>query len=611
MGHGGVALLWNLSLDDFIQPLSKIESDRIVGIKCSFPGISSFFVLSIYLPSANHPAEEFQEYCDYLWALYESLSVQGYTILMGDFNCDLGNSMGDRAPYEPNQRGLKLAEFPNYFNLCAVNLLKQCSGPVYTYHSYYGRYRSTIDYIFLPNCLFDSIVSVKTLELDIDNTSDHLPVQTSIILPDLSFNKLSSVNNAESSSKNKILWSKFSHEEIHEKYVNRLLSDLEYFEQDFCDSVSVTENLTSLIVHHSCSLKAPTQPKSVITDGNNRKVYARLPDNVKSARILSKSAFDSWKASSFPLGSVSHDNYRSEHRNYRSLLRSFLSKLESDKVKKLCNASENNERLFWSLIKGQRSSSQMSAFLVNGKLITDKNKIREMWADHFETLGTPSDCVAFNNVFFSHVSERVKSIYQICIDDSSAVLCEPLQYEEVAAICSKLKPGVSGVMIDYEHIRFAGPALWDTLFQLYDNYFATSSVSKSLKTGIILPLFKGKGAKADNTDNYRGITLFATLCKIYEMILLNRLEKFAKQQAFFSNLQFGFEEGVGCIEASFTILETTNHMLERGSKVFGCFLDVRKAFDTVWIDGLLYKLFTELGIEGKIWLAIKDLYTDV
>ena len=35
---------------------------------------------------------------------------------------------------------------------------------------------------------------------------------------------------------------------------------------------------------------------------------------------------------------------------------------------------------------------------------------------------------------------------------------------------------------------------------------------------------------------------------------------------------------MGCTEASFTILETINHMLERGSKVFSCFLDVRKAF---------------------------------
>ena len=95
------------------------------------------------------------------------------------------------------------------------------------------------------------------------------------------------------------------------------------------------------------------------------------------------------------------------------------------------------------------------------------------------------------------------------------------------------------------------------------------------------------------------------------MILLNRLEKFAKQQGFFFNLQFGFEEGVGCIEASFTILKTINHMLEDGSKVFGCFLDVHKAFDTVWIDGLSCKLFTELGIEGKMWLAIKDLHTDI
>ena len=51
-------------------------------------------------------------------------------------------------------------------------------------------------------------------------------------------------------------------------------------------------------------------------------------------------------------------------------------------------------------------------------------------------------------------------------------------------------------------------------------------------------------------------------------------------------------------------------MLERGSKVFSCFLDVRKAFDRVWINGLLFKLFSELGIKGRMWLAIKDLHTN-
>ena len=95
------------------------------------------------------------------------------------------------------------------------------------------------------------------------------------------------------------------------------------------------------------------------------------------------------------------------------------------------------------------------------------------------------------------------------------------------------------------------------------------------------------------------------------MILLNRLEKFATDNEYFSELQLGSRKGVGCIETSFTILQTINHMIERGSKVFSCFLDVRKAFDTVWIDGLLLKLFSELGINGRMWLVIKDLYTNV
>ena len=41
-------------------------------------------------------------------------------------------------------------------------------------------------------------------------------------------------------------------------------------------------------------------------------------------------------------------------------------------------------------MKGQRSTSEMSAFLVDGNLLTDKHKIREMWADHFESLGKHS-----------------------------------------------------------------------------------------------------------------------------------------------------------------------------------------------------------------------------
>ena len=93
-------------------------------------------------------------------------------------------------------------------------------------------------------------------------------------------------------------------------------------------------------------------------------------------------------------------------------------------------------------------------------------------------------------------------------------------------MCTNLKAGVSGVLFDYGHVQFAGPSLWKHLFQLYQKFFKTCSVCESLKTGVILPLFKGKSGKANNKDNYGGITLFPTLCKIYEMVLLNRLENY-------------------------------------------------------------------------------------
>ena len=63
------------------------------------------------------------------------------------------------------------------------------------------------------------------------------------------------------------------------------------------------------------------------------------------------------------------------------------------------------------------------------------------------------------------------------------------------------------------------------------------------------------------------------------MILPNRLDNFVDHEGIFSEMQFGFQEGVGCTEASLTILETINHMLEHGSEVFICFLDVWKALD--------------------------------
>ena len=97
----------------------------------------------------------------------------------------------------------------------------------------------------------------------------------------------------------------------------------------------------------------------------------------------------------------------------------------------------------------------MTAFLVDGKRIMDKRQILDMWADHFEALGTPSVSARYDNDFCTSIATSVKAIFTSCIEDPPVVLNEPLQYDEVECVCSQLKPGVTGVSIDYEHIRFA------------------------------------------------------------------------------------------------------------------------------------------------------------
>ena len=58
-------------------------------------------------------------------------------------------------------------------------------------------------------------------------------------------------------------------------------------------------------------------------------------------------------------------------------------------------------------LKGQKSPSKMNAFLVNGNLLTDRNLIHDMWADHFEALGTPSENEYYDNAFLNRVVSGV------------------------------------------------------------------------------------------------------------------------------------------------------------------------------------------------------------
>ena len=112
-----------------------------------------------------------------------------------------------------------------------------------------------------------------------------------------------------------------------------------------------------------------------------------------------------------------------------------------------------------------------------------------------------------------------------------------------------------------------------------------------------MTLHKGNGKPQTEPSNFHAISLLPVVSKVFEKILLSRLEtKYPKINI--HNLQHGFQTGKSCNMTSFLLQESRDYCYERGSDLPACFLDAKAAFDKVWISGLIYKLY-HLGERGK------------
>ena len=75
----------------------------------------------------------------------------------------------------------------------------------------------------------------------------------------------------------------------------------------------------------------------------------------------------------------------------------------------------------------------------------------------------------------------------------------------------------------------------------------------------------------------------------------------------FNGLQGACLKGCSSLSTTLLLRETIAHNLDRGSSVYVCLLDARKAFDSVWYPGLFFKL-NLLGCNINLWRVLWDYY---
>ena len=93
-----------------------------------------------------------------------------------------------------------------------------------------------------------------------------------------------------------------------------------------------------------------------------------------------------------------------------------------------------------------------------------------------------------------------------------------------------------------------------------------------------------------NPDNYRPISLLNTLSKLFERVILNRLDEWIMKNNLISNVQSGFRRHRQTKDHLLRIIQTCQSSFNKNQKVGAVFIDIEKAFDSVWHSGLLFKL---------------------
>ena len=86
----------------------------------------------------------------------------------------------------------------------------------------------------------------------------------------------------------------------------------------------------------------------------------------------------------------------------------------------------------------------------------------------------------------------------------------------------------------------------------------------------------------------------------------NRLIKIIENQL--SNSQFGFKENHITADIIFVLKSLINKYIHKNkNKIYACFVDLRKAFDSVWREALLYKL-CKMGVGLHLFKLLKEHY---
>ena len=143
---------------------------------------------------------------------------------------------------------------------------------------------------------------------------------------------------------------------------------------------------------------------------------------------------------------------------------------------------------------------------------------------------------------------------------------------------------------------------------LFNNALNWFYYPKKWKCAKVLPISK-KNKNIKEPTSYRPISLTSSISKLFEMQIDNAIAYTCKIKNIIPDAQFGFEKKLSTCHALNKFTSDIQNHLHDNEVVGACLVDIEKAFDSAWHEGLIYSLIEEEFPEHLIDL-IYDMISD-
>jgi hypothetical protein len=288
--------------------------------------------------------------------------------------------------------------------------------------------------------------------------------------------------------------------------------------------------------------------------------------------------------------------------------------------------NQGNSRLFWSKVKRLRAGAQSNKSPppivdnADGDTETDPTDVLRVWRQFCTSLaaadqtGTEEEGI-YDEDHKAEVENHLALLRRTRL--TQAALDHPITVDEVFAAIRALKvgsaPGEDGVLPSI--LKSAANAVNTSTLEdnnsvvaalaLMFNFILDKEVwPRRWRSGIIFPLFKDDSRL--QPSNYRPITLLSVAAKVFGRIINTRLSTWCESAGVISDEQGGFRAKRGTPDQIFLLQEILAFRKERGFATYATFVDVRKAYDTVWREGAYARLH-KIGIRGKLWRQLQAM----